>query len=156
VAWKLNGANDYIVWATDSSGNFLSYVLPETAGNNTALEALETTFHQDLNGDGTIGIRPAPALSGSAMMLAAGNDNFVFRPNLGAASTVTTVDNFGSHELPTGDPNITWLVNEAYHDYWQFAPSTFDEPVLSGDHHHRAAVASVHIADLHASHFIIQ
>ncbi len=29
---------------------------PACLGNSTALEALETTFHQDLNGDGTIGV----------------------------------------------------------------------------------------------------
>jgi hypothetical protein len=33
------------------------------AGNNTALEALENTFQQDLNGDGVIGIYAAPGTS---------------------------------------------------------------------------------------------
>ena len=31
---------------------------PSVAGNNIALEQFETTFHQDLNGDGTIGAYP--------------------------------------------------------------------------------------------------
>jgi hypothetical protein len=33
------------------------------AGNSTALEAFETTFHQDLNGDGAIGLYAAPGTS---------------------------------------------------------------------------------------------
>ena len=56
VAWKVPGANAYAVWSTDSNGNYLSNLIPTVSGNNAALEALETTFHQDLNGDGTIGI----------------------------------------------------------------------------------------------------
>jgi Tryptophan-rich Synechocystis species C-terminal domain len=54
VAWKVPGADEYTVWSTDSNGNYIAsltgYSVP-----GTALEALEATFHQDLNGDGTIG-----------------------------------------------------------------------------------------------------
>ncbi len=56
VAWKISGADQYTVWSTDSNGNFISNSSPAWSGTSTALEALETTFHQDLNGDGTIGI----------------------------------------------------------------------------------------------------
>jgi VCBS repeat-containing protein len=56
VALAIPGANEYTVWSTDSNGNYLSNLIPTVPGNNTALEALETTFHQDLNGDGTIGV----------------------------------------------------------------------------------------------------
>ena len=58
VAWKLAGTNDYIVWSTNSSGNFVSQTAI-LAGNSSTLEALEPSFNQDLNGDGVIGI-PAP------------------------------------------------------------------------------------------------
>ena len=54
VAWKVPGADQYTVWSTDSNGNYIAsltgYSVP-----GTALDALEATFHQDLNGDGTIG-----------------------------------------------------------------------------------------------------
>ena len=55
VVWKNGGADQYVVWNTDSNGNFLSQgaVL---SGTSLALESLETTFGQDLNGDGTIGV----------------------------------------------------------------------------------------------------
>jgi hypothetical protein len=52
VAWKVTGANQYSVWATDSSGNYTSNVLGAVAGTDPALVALEPVFHQDLNGNG--------------------------------------------------------------------------------------------------------
>ena len=58
VAWKVSGSSEYIVWYTDSNGNFLSQTTV-LAGNSSTLEALEPSFNQDLNGDGTIGIPTA-------------------------------------------------------------------------------------------------
>ncbi len=52
VAWKNPGADQYTAWNTDSSGNFVSDTIGIVSGASTALESLETTFHQDLNGDG--------------------------------------------------------------------------------------------------------
>ena len=56
VAWHDPSSGLYTVWSTDSNGNYLSNVVPAVPGNNTSLELLETTFNQDLNGDGHIGI----------------------------------------------------------------------------------------------------
>jgi len=56
VAWEIPGANQFTVWSTDSNGNYLSNIIGDVPGNNAALESLEPTFHQDLNGDGTIGV----------------------------------------------------------------------------------------------------
>ncbi|WP_052833240.1 S8 family serine peptidase [Bradyrhizobium sp. LTSP885] len=56
VAWKLAGADQYTVWATDANGNDTVKLVDSVSGSSTALESLETTFHQDLNGDGTTGI----------------------------------------------------------------------------------------------------
>ena len=56
VAWKDASTGLYTVWSTDSNGNYLSNLIGAVSGTSTALEALETTFNQDLNGDGTIGI----------------------------------------------------------------------------------------------------
>ena len=60
VAWKVPGANLYTVWTTDSNGNYVSAIVNTVAGTNATLQALETTFGQDLNGDGIIGV---PALT---------------------------------------------------------------------------------------------
>ena len=61
VAWNVGGG-DYSVWNTDSSGNYAGHLLNATPGNSVALESLEPSFDQDLNGDGTIGI-PGQAFS---------------------------------------------------------------------------------------------
>ncbi len=54
----------YTIWNTDSSGNVLSASIAGVSGTNTALESIETSFQQDLNGDGTIGI---PAATGTTI-----------------------------------------------------------------------------------------
>jgi len=57
VAWKNASTGQFIVWATDDSGNRTANLTNgAVAGNSTMLKSLETTFHQDLNGDGVIGI----------------------------------------------------------------------------------------------------
>ena len=61
VALSIPGANQYGVWYTDSSGNFTSDPIGVVSGTSTALKSFETSFQQDLNGDGTIGPPPPPA-----------------------------------------------------------------------------------------------
>ena len=55
VAWKIAGADQFSIWNTDSSGNYISYsrLLGRPARR---WKSLETSFHQDLNGDGVIGV----------------------------------------------------------------------------------------------------
>ena len=55
VAWQNGSADQYSVWQTDSNGNYLSDI-GAVSGTSSALETAETSFHQDLNGDGTIGV----------------------------------------------------------------------------------------------------
>src|SRR5690242_6788499 len=54
VVWKNGTADEFKIWTLNSSGNLVSEgsVLP---GANAELQALETTFQQNLNGDATIG-----------------------------------------------------------------------------------------------------
>jgi hypothetical protein len=56
VAWKAVGADEYTVWYTDASGNCLSSPLAAASGSSASMESLETSFRQDLNGDGVIGV----------------------------------------------------------------------------------------------------
>ena len=51
---KSTAADQFNVWNTDSNGNFLSYT-PVVSGSSAALKSFETSFQQDLNGDGVIG-----------------------------------------------------------------------------------------------------
>ena len=75
VALKNAGTGQYSVWSTDSNGNYLSNLITQVAGNSIALESLETTFQQDLNGDGTIGlVGTAIEAHGSTSLLQVGHD----------------------------------------------------------------------------------
>ena len=56
VAWKNGAADQYLVWNTDSSGNFLSQSAV-LSGASTALQVLEPGFNQDFNGVGGITAR---------------------------------------------------------------------------------------------------
>ena len=55
MAWKLPGVDQYSVWTADSNGNFVS-TIALVSGSSRALQSFETSFHQDLNGDGAIGV----------------------------------------------------------------------------------------------------
>jgi hypothetical protein len=88
VAWENAGADQFNVWGTDSNGGVVSNLTDGVvSGTSAALESLEASFHQDLNGDGTIGV-VAHSSSVISMAVAAttgskANDNFVFHPALG-------------------------------------------------------------------------
>jgi protocatechuate 3,4-dioxygenase beta subunit len=101
VAWKVTGADQYSVWSTDSNGNYISNISNvngAVSGSSSALEAIETEFHQDLNGDGAIGV-PVPAATSPvatntasthladngtvSAIVSAGHEAFVFAPNFG-------------------------------------------------------------------------
>jgi 20S proteasome alpha/beta subunit len=89
VAWKVAGADQYTVWTTDSSGNYLSSAFVSASGTSAALESFETSFHQDLNGDGVIGsptvVPPSTTVieaAGSTSLVESGN-NFFFEPHSG-------------------------------------------------------------------------
>jgi serralysin len=46
------GTDNYTVWSTDANGNYTGNLTEIVSGGSSALESLETVFHQDLNGDG--------------------------------------------------------------------------------------------------------
>ncbi len=54
MAWKLAGADQYVFWNTYSSGNELS-ISSVMSATSASLKAFETSFVQDLNGDGRVG-----------------------------------------------------------------------------------------------------
>jgi aryl-phospho-beta-D-glucosidase BglC (GH1 family) len=80
VAWKVTGADQYTVWSTNGSGNYVSTIVSSVPGSNPLLESLETTFHQDLNGDGVIGL-PANTKTiesfGSTSLVEVGNNYYL-------------------------------------------------------------------------------
>ena len=73
VAWKMTGGDQYTVWNTDSSGNFVASTA-SLAGASATLESFETSFHQDLNGDGVVGLA---VHTGATLELPAANSGSV-------------------------------------------------------------------------------
>jgi Bacterial Ig-like domain/Tryptophan-rich Synechocystis species C-terminal domain/Right handed beta helix region len=67
VAWK-NSSGEFTFWTTDSHGNFTSYPTHGVAlaANGATVQSYENIFHQDLNGDHTIGVPGSPSGPGSA------------------------------------------------------------------------------------------
>jgi hypothetical protein len=64
VAWKNAAVGHYTVWSVDGNGNYIANVIGEVAGTDKTLQSLETSFHQDLNGDGFIGMRAREDFNG--------------------------------------------------------------------------------------------
>ncbi|NYG48459.1 serralysin [Bradyrhizobium sp. IAR9] len=80
VAWKDSVSGHYTAWSTDSNGNYISNIVPEVTGTNASFQSLENTFHQDLNGDGSIGVLAKTIeVQGSTKLVQTG-DNFYLDP----------------------------------------------------------------------------
>jgi serralysin len=84
VALHLAGADEYTLWGTDNNGNVVSNLAGGiVSGTSATLEQLETSFHQDLNGDGTIGpVTTVLESFGSTELVQAGS-NYYFNPVAG-------------------------------------------------------------------------
>ena len=80
VAWKNSSSGLYTVWLTDSNGNFLSQPIGAVPGTSTALEQYETTFNQDLNGDGQIGVPTVVIQTDGSTSLVRVGGNYFFNP----------------------------------------------------------------------------
>ena len=84
IAWELPGGGQFMVWNTDSNGNYVSNdfnpsnIWANVSGNSIALELLEASFHQDLNGDGVIGIPGTIEQAGATSLVATGNDFMMY------------------------------------------------------------------------------
>ena len=156
VAWHDTATGQYSVWSADSNGNYLSSIVGAVSGNDPALEAIETTFNQDLNGDGTIGVPPAtkPAVTAAVSNVAAialpGNDSFAFRQDLGAnAGAANHIDprspastnNQVANPAQLGLEQLLGVSETVHHDQ---APNTGT---------HDQFLHDVHVANLLANQF---
>ena len=57
IAWKDTSTGDYTVWTTDAHGNYLGNAITAVVGQQLCAGVYpKTIFHQDLNGDGAIGV----------------------------------------------------------------------------------------------------
>ncbi|MCA1501871.1 hypothetical protein I6F28_34725, partial [Bradyrhizobium sp. NBAIM14] len=95
----------YTVWSTDSNGNYTGSIVPEVTGTNASFRSLETTFQQDLNGDGSVGV-PSSAASADASSatesLLRRNEGFVFQPEFEPTGSINGgLPDIWSHLLRT-------------------------------------------------------
>jgi serralysin len=124
VAWKVAGVDQYTVWNLDSNGNYLSNSVLPTSGSNLALENIETSFHQDLNSDGVIGV-PAGGGTviealGSTKVVQVGNNYFLdpvaggAGPELSYHGAAVTAGQFspytliGAEQVAGGAYDVAW------------------------------------------------
>ena len=69
VVWKNGSADQYIVWNVDSNGNYTGNATGVVSGSEYAFQSLETAFQQDLNADGTTGLKTTPIETSGATRL---------------------------------------------------------------------------------------
>ena len=74
VAWKNTSTGQFSVWKTDGNGNYAGDTIHIANANDPALEAIESTFQQDLNGDGTLIIEA----SGATSLTQVGSNYFLY------------------------------------------------------------------------------
>ena len=121
VAWKVTGADQYTVWNTDSSGNYLSNAIGVVSGSSVALESFEPGFHQDLNSDGVIGV--PNETTGTSLVEVGSNvgSNFFFYPVGGSSGpelkysgTPVVAGQFGAwtpfgvEQMASGGYEVAW------------------------------------------------
>jgi hypothetical protein len=177
VAWKDTVSGQYTVWSTDNNGNYIANIIGVVPASNADLKSVETTFHQDLNGDGVIGIPAAqtpntlePNVSAQAAGLgnaaaqpfyaasvAAGNDTFLFHAAADPIWNAGGKENFELDALFSGvnGNHLTEGSNDAQsgqlHSIFQ---AVAGGPETLGDHG-SMTVANVVFVDLHSGHFIV-
>ena len=109
VVWKNASADQYGAWSIDISGNYTANIIGTVSGSSSELKALESTFHQDLNGDGVIGVTAnvtIEAFGSTTFVQAGGNFCLLYAngtssgPSLKYAGTPVSVGQSGSSWAP--------------------------------------------------------
>jgi hypothetical protein len=83
VVWKNATTGQYNAWTTDNNGNYVTNTLSFVSGTNSALKSLETSFNQDLNGDGTIGASTVVIESAGSTSLSQIGSNYFLKGSSG-------------------------------------------------------------------------
>jgi len=108
VAFKNVATGQFTAWYTDRNGNYTGSTDVFSA-NSPVLEQLETSFNQDLNGDGTIGLPAGTSLIqtdksalGSTSLVQVGNTYYLENADTGAGpvlqygNSAVTTDGLGT------------------------------------------------------------
>jgi len=122
VAWKMSG-DQYILWATDSSGNWQSQG-SAISGGSSALQSREPAFQQDLNGDGTIGLHATVIESSGTTTLSQLADTYLLSgTSLRFAGAPVTAGQFGAWtpiaaEQVAGGYEVAWKMGADQYILW--------------------------------------
>ena len=116
VTWQFGTADQYTIWNVDGAGSYVpGHTI--TSGKTSAFEALETTFQQDLNGDGTTGISTTVIEAAGLTTLAQVADTFTLNGvTLKNSGTAVTDGQFGAWK-PIG---AEYGGPSSYRVVWQF------------------------------------
>ncbi|MCF8531929.1 MAG: hypothetical protein K9G48_02905 [Reyranella sp.] len=88
VAFKNGSADQYAVWNVDGNGNMLDLPAGILSGTSATLQSLETTFQQDLNGNGQIGLVPVTIESFGSTRLVQLGSQFSLQDSGGAGPSL--------------------------------------------------------------------
>jgi hypothetical protein len=125
VVWKLSGADQYVVWSANSAGNVVS-TTSALSGTSSTLKGLESSFQQDLNGDGSVGASNAggsPSSVGLTNLSKGWNDTVTIKGVADANSQIKLFDGNTSLGTVTTAADGTWSyktssgVSDTVHTY---------------------------------------
>jgi hypothetical protein len=94
------GQDLYVVWNTDSNGNYLSSAAAAVSGEDFSLEDLEPTFGQNLNGEGTLSM---------VLVTATGAGGVLNLTSQTAATTINLGENTASASTGLIAPSLSFL-----------------------------------------------
>ena len=164
VVWKNGGADQYVTWNLDSNGHWTGQT-GVVSGSEHALQSLETTFQQDLNADGTIGLKTTPIeTSGATHLDQVANEFFLHDgagngPSLKYAGADVVAGQFGAWtpigaEQTAGGYQVVWK-NGGADQYvtWNLDSNghwTGQTGVVSGSEHALQSLETTFQQDLNA------
>jgi 20S proteasome alpha/beta subunit len=88
VVFKNGAADQYTVWNLDDNGNYVGSATGVLSGSDMALQFLENTFQQDLNGNGQVGPVTTTIESLGVTHLDQVGDQFFLRDSGGAGPSL--------------------------------------------------------------------
>jgi hypothetical protein len=157
VVLKYGTADSYIVWSVDSNGNYVTNTAP-ASGTSAIIKALEASFQQDLNGDGSVGASVAPSAASSLDIsqvtpaTPGSHDTFLFRADIGQQSGGTDSAWLTEFSAPARHANPEALLEAARADLlFQTANGSQDAMVTIFTHNE----VKLQATELHAGFFFL-
>jgi hypothetical protein len=123
--WLSNGVGQFVEWNTDSNGNYVSNGSSIVSSKGYALESSEPDFHQDFNGDGTLGVVTTSIETvGNAKLAQLADLYFVYTGD-GSSGVILRKDGgtpqaLGVEQRADGDYDVVMKLGSDQYEEWQF------------------------------------